>query len=235
VVNISGTTFTINQAADTRPQNQRFVSLLYTNFLARVPDANGFNFYVNGLNNGTLARDQIAAGFFNSAEFNIIERFTAGLYVGILGRDAEFGGWDYQRRNLLSGAFSQIQLLDAFLTSTEYGLKYGFPDNPTFVTEMFNNALNRQPSPAEVNTFVQQLQSGITRDQVAQTILNSPEFQTGALSRLNTFIMYFITLSRNPDQAGANNLINAFNQGLSIQTALGNLISSPEFLALLGP
>jgi hypothetical protein len=36
-------------------------------------------------------------GFLNSLEFNLGGRFVAGLYVGLLDRNAEFGGWQFQR------------------------------------------------------------------------------------------------------------------------------------------
>ncbi len=41
-------------------------------------------------------RSGLASAFLNSEEFNIGGRFSAGLYVGLLNRDAEFGGWLFQ-------------------------------------------------------------------------------------------------------------------------------------------
>src|SRR6185369_5684002 len=117
------------------------------------------------------------------------------------------------RRNLLNGSVTQPILVHAFLNSAEYGLRYGNPDNATFVTLLFTNALQRQPSPGEVAVFVAQLQSGVSRDNVAQTILNAPEFQNGALNRLNAFLMYFTTLSRNPDAGGVAGWIQLLNSG----------------------
>ena len=113
-------------------------------------------------------------------------------------------------------------------------MRYGNPSDATFVTLLFTNALQRQPSPAEVATFVAQLQSGVSRDNVAQTILNAPEFQTGAVNRLNAFLMYFTTLSRNPDAGGVAGWIQLLNSGLTVQQALAGFIGSPEFLLLLG-
>ena len=70
---------------------------------------------------------------------------------------------------------------------------------------------------------------------MAQTILNAPEFQTGAQNRLNAFMMYFSNLSRDPDPAGVAAWQQLLNQGTTVQQALAGFIASPEFLALLGP
>jgi hypothetical protein len=81
---------------------------------------------------------------------------------------------------------------------------------------------------------VAQLQSGVSRDNVAQTILNAPEFQTGRLNRQNAFPMYFTDLSRNPDPAGVAGWIQGLDAGITVQQALAGFIASPEFPTLLG-
>ncbi|MCW5722700.1 MAG: DUF4214 domain-containing protein [Devosia sp.] len=48
--------------------HESFVGLLYRNVLKRGPDGDGFNFWVDGLKNGTLARDAVLVNFSDSAE-----------------------------------------------------------------------------------------------------------------------------------------------------------------------
>lgn len=51
----------------------------------------------------------MVSNFVTSSEFNLGGRFTAGLYVGILARDAGYSGWLFQRNALATGLVSPLQ------------------------------------------------------------------------------------------------------------------------------
>jgi hypothetical protein len=111
---IAGKTFAITQAANTATANQRFVELLYFNCFGRLPSAAERDFQVtNGLR-PPATRADLTVNFFNSAEFNNAGRFVAGLYVGILNRDAEYGGWLFQRNATATLGIPQAALLADF-------------------------------------------------------------------------------------------------------------------------
>ena len=102
--------------------------MCFNNFLAREPGDAGVNFFLPLLNSGTLTRTQMAYNFFGAPEFNAIERFVIGLYYGILGRDPDFYGWDFHRRDLHLGIVTQDTLVTQFLATPEYAARYGNPD-----------------------------------------------------------------------------------------------------------
>ena len=216
-------------------RNQRFVNLLYRNFLGRSPDPGGYSFWLGLLDSGSMSHAQMASAFFNAPEFNVIERFVAGLYVVILGRDAEFGGWHFHRTALRAGLTSQSQLVAAFLTSEEHSLRYGSLSTADFVVTMYRNALGRDPAPGELSAWVAQLAGGGSRAALVQVLLNSPEFQTARLARLNAFLLYAAILSRDPDPGGMAAWVAFLQGGAPLDAAIAGFIGSPEFQAILGP
>jgi len=84
-------------------ENERFVDLMYFGFLGRQPTAAELSAQLAALAGGSLSWTGLALNLFNSAEFNNRGRFAAGVYVGILGRDADYSGWLFQRSALING------------------------------------------------------------------------------------------------------------------------------------
>lgn len=105
-VDINNQTYEITQAGNTLDVDGRFVQLLYFSFLGRLPTTAELNHWVAELNRTSPKRYvDVVLGFLNSQEFALSGRFVAGLYVGILARNAEFRGWIYQRDALSRGWF----------------------------------------------------------------------------------------------------------------------------------
>jgi hypothetical protein len=233
---VNGSALTINQAGSTDAANLRFVYAMFNNFLVREPGQAGVDFFLPLLNSGALGRSQMAYNMFSAAEFNIIERYVIGLYYGILGRDPDYYGWDFHRRNMHLGVVQQDTLARDFLNSAEYALRYGNPTNAGFVLLMYQNALGRTP-PAPDLAYWQGLldNNTATRVQVAQAILNSPEFQQGHSTRQTVFLMHATMLSREPGDFGYQYWIDSLNGGMPLSTAVNAFIFSPEFQIKLGP
>ena len=76
-----------DEYANKNTDNTQFVKDMYQMFFGREPDEEGFNYWLNLLNEGK-ARDSIFAGFANSTEFyNLCDKYgvVAGYYVeGVL-------------------------------------------------------------------------------------------------------------------------------------------------------
>ena len=234
---INGTVVTVNQAGSTDPTNLRYIYVCFNNFLAREPGDAGITFFQPLLDSGSLTKTQMAYNFFGAPEFNAIERFVIGLYYGILGRDPDFYGWDFHRRDLHLGIVTQDTLVTQFLATPEYVARYGSPTNDGFVTLLFQNALGRNPSASDVAAWSTLLTNGtLTRTQVAQSFLNSPEFQTGAQARQTVFLLHATMLSRDPGTVGYTAWLGYFNSpGSSLLAAVNAFVVSPEFQAKLGP
>ena len=106
--------------------NVQFVTLVYQNVLGRAPDQAGLNFWVGHLNAATLTRGQVMLAFSESAENKQGSRnkvFVVQIYVGMLRRSPDQGGFDFWLNALNSGA-SGLNLIQAFLSAAEYRTRF---------------------------------------------------------------------------------------------------------------
>ena len=231
VVQVAGRTFGVTQAAATGTPNERLVGQLYFNFLGRRASTEEIAFHVASLQSG-VTPDALALNFMNTAEFNLGGRFVAGLYVGILARDAEYDGWLFQRNATAAGAVNPVALTSNFLNSAEFGAKFGQLTDAQFATLMYRNILLREPDSAEVTLQVSALCAGTSREAMAHAFLNSPEFQSGTGPRLTAFVLYATLLLRGPSSVELNAALAQLNAGADIQTLIKARVDSVEFANL---
>jgi hypothetical protein len=215
---VGGQPFRVTQAGAAGTPMQRFVRLLYFNFFGRTASDAEVQFQVNS----GLSREQLALNFFNSTEFTLGGRYVAGLYVGLLNRDAEYGGWLFQRDALAAGAIDSTTAARNFLTSPEFSLRFGTLSDSAFVTLMYRQVLLREPTSAEVAFQVAHLNVG--REAIARNMLLSQEFAIGTGPRLTAFLALACLLGREPVAA-------EFSSALALPPAqlLQQVIRSPEF------
>ena len=136
VITAGGQVFTISQPGSVGPYDSRFVAQMYFNFFGRNPSASEVAFHVGALNSG-LAQPDFVMRFLNSPEFNNGGRYVAGVYVGILDRNAEYSGWLFQRNALARGLVTHLQLVSNFIVSAEFTAKFGNLSNEDFVSIMY--------------------------------------------------------------------------------------------------
>lgn len=227
-INVNNQFITVTQSTAALSEVQRFVTLLYFNFLGRYPTQPEIDFQTGAILTGT-ARVDIAQNFFNSPEFNGGGRFIAGLYVGLLRRNAEFNGWLFQRNALATGVVTQDSLVSNFLTSSEFVLQNPSLNDTQFVTLLYQQVLLRNPSPAEVAFYVNALVTGTSRVALATTFLNSPEFRLGTSSQLTAFLFHSTLLGRDPAPAEQLFRQTQLNTGTPVRTILSDFLASPEF------
>jgi hypothetical protein len=227
LIHIAGRTFTLTQLFNPLPPDDRFVTLVYFGFYGRVPTAGESSLQVNALRSG-LSRTDLAVNLFNSDEFNNNGRFISGLYVGIVGRDAEYTGWVFQRDALLNGLVSQNQLVSSFLGSAEYQLKYGNPTNDEFVKLLHRNILRREPTSSELSLYVSQLLAGFSRTQVASSLLNGAEFRQSSGPKLTAFLQYASLLLRDAEQWERDYWANLMTAGMTVRDVFVNFVNSAE-------
>jgi hypothetical protein len=234
VLQISGQQqFTIIQAARVGTEAQRFVDLLYFNFFGRLPTPAERDFQVSqGLNPPNTWADLVIT-FLNSQEFNGGGRFVAGLYVGLLCRDPEYGGWLFQRNALATGMVTPAQAVSNFINAKEYSIKFGLPDKVQFVRLLYKNVLFRQPSPAELDFQVTHLGDFTYRPAFASTFLNTPEFRQGTGPRLTAFLLYATVLLRAPTPAEHNLRASEIAANRPVKAIVQEILASPEFASIL--
>ncbi len=232
-VTVAGQPVTIVQPSMGGTADERFVGQVYFFFLGRMASPAEVAFQVqNGLGAG---RASLAYAFLNSAEFNTYGRFVAGLYVGLLNRDPEFGGWQFQRNALLQGIVSQDQLVSNFLNTAEYQLKYPNQSNEAFVRMLYQQVMLRNATQGEVDFQVSALNSGTSRTTMAKLFLTFPEFQNGRGARLLAFLYYATLLNRDPSSGELAAMTTALSSASPAQqqALMGQILASPEYQALL--
>jgi hypothetical protein len=233
--NVGGATFGVTQSAGVGTPNQRFVGQIYFNILGRLASQSEIDFQASQLAGGTPRADLVWS-FFNSSEFNIGGRFVAGIYVGLLDRNAEYGGWLFQRNALATGAIAapaDRTLVKNFLASQEYMLKFGNPSNDEFARLLYRHILLREASPAEVQFRSGQLASGITRFELASQFLSSDEFRSGTGPRLTAFLLYALLLQRDPTADERALREGQIAGGADVKALIAEILNSTEFNNLL--
>jgi len=233
ILSIAGQPFTITQPGTTELEIRRFVRQMYFNYFGRLPSDAEVDFNVNAINTGVVTRTQLVLNFFNSAEFNAAGRFIAGLYVGILNRNAEYGGWLFIRNALTTGAVQYTDLVNNFLESAEFKLNNPSLTNRQFAALMYRQILLREGTSAELDFMESALAGGLTRVQFATNFLQSTEFQLGTGPRLTTFVLYACLLLRDPISAEFASAISRLTTGTTAGTLVGEILASPEFAASL--
>lgn len=100
-----------------------------------------------------------------------------------------------------------------------------------FVTNLYVNALNRQPDATGLQNWVNQLVSGKTGGaNVAQGIVFSQECINRNLNNdAWVTMLYPAVLGRPADDAGKKNWINQLNSGVTRDQVFYNFVTSPEF------
>jgi hypothetical protein len=206
------------------------VQFSYFAFFGRMPSPAEITFQSsNTLERGT-SRTEFANMFLNTEEFNRGGRFVAGLYVGLLDRDPEYGGWLFQRRALQEGIVDQTALVANFLGSAEYRLKFGNPGKADFVRLLYRYILLREPSQAETDWQAGNLGDGslARRVEMARQILNSAEFRIGTGPRLSAFLLYATLAQRDAAVTERAALAQQITKGVPVGTLIESLLSSAE-------
>jgi hypothetical protein len=116
----------------------------------------------------------------NGAFVPVVDENTAGvarLYEGLLDRAPDLQGLVYWATAAQSGA-SAGAIAQAFLFSPEYQALHTTPlTNAQFVSDLYENALDRAPDTAGLQFWTDALAFGTSRAQVALGIAESPEAQ----------------------------------------------------------
>ncbi|HUN39728.1 MAG TPA: DUF4214 domain-containing protein [Acetobacteraceae bacterium] len=166
--------------------NQAFVAQLYQNMRGTAGDPQGVQTWNAALNAG-VSRSQVALGFADSIESQNDTLSIAGdpsmaeayrLY-GVFDRTPDTAGLDNWTALLESGA-APLQVAQDFVDSTEFAGIYGGMTAQDFVDTLYQNVLHRSADPTGMQSWVGQLNAGISQAQVVLGFTDSLE------NRLNT-------------------------------------------------
>ncbi len=195
---------------------QSVVAELYLDLLGRSADAGGLAGFSGALASGALSVQQIVNAMVNSNEYR--EKLVNDLYVKYLGRNADAGGLAGYVQLLAAGG-TVNQIASSILGSQEFFDKAG-GTNEGFINALYLAVLER-PADALALANLGPLSFGVSRQQIALNILNSPEAATEAVADA-----YELYLGR-PADAGAAGWVNLY---LTDPIAfLVSFLSTPEF------
>jgi hypothetical protein len=214
-------TIVINAVSANPPSagNALFVTKLYTDLLHRAPDETGLVEMITALDAG-MSRTQAALTIEASPEFHALE--VQNLYRTFLHREAEPGGLATFTAFLAAGG-TQEQVTDIILASPEY-LQDAGGTNAGFVAALYHDILHRPADAAGAASWQAGLLAGMTRDQVADAILHSPE--ADALTVQEFFQAY---LHRPADPQGLATFGGLLQSGGTSDQVRADILGSPEY------
>src|SRR5205823_11831779 len=150
----------------------------------------------------------VTQGLLNSTEYQ--SNTAQQLYSVYLHRAADAGGLASVVNALSKGASSD-QVAVVFAGSTEYFQARAGSNNASFLQALYVDALGRPIDGSGQQMFGQALAAGVTRQQVAATLLSSHEYHQVEVGQL--FARY---LKRGADPSGLATFSAALDRGLSV-------------------
>src|SRR5262249_17240707 len=138
------------------------------------------------LENATVTRNELAIQIMTSMEYETDQVDT--LYGQILHRPADPTGQSVFV-NLLSQGGTQQQVEAQLLGSGEFFTNFGGGTNSGFLNALYQDVLKRPIDPPGLQTWGAALQNGMTRTDLAASILASPEYDTDAVQALYQSIL----------------------------------------------
>lgn len=207
--------------------------------LGRAPDIGGLAFWTNTVDGAHGSLTDVANRFATSPEFihnygSLSDiAFVEQLYQNVLNRPGDTGGTQFWQGELASGV-SRGQVLAAFAESPENRtrtLSTAGDKNDAEAYRLYRTALNRTPDQGGQSFWSSTLAQGATASQVAQSFIDSAEFQQkfGALSA-SDFVsaLYQNALHRAGDAGGQQFWTNTVQQGTSRADVLVGFSDSLE-------
>ena len=177
--------------------DEEYLNMLYRVFLDREADAEGRSTWLGLMEQG-LSRDYVFRGFVESPEYTSIcqnygiergtvnltqprdknpnmTRFVNRLYVYVLGRNGETDGLNDWCKALQNKLYTPVQVGDFFVLSDEFKAKN--LSDEEYIKVLYRAYLGREYDEEGLNTWLELLQSGTSRETVLRGFTNSVEFR----------------------------------------------------------
>ncbi len=177
--------------------NSEQIERLYKAMMGRASDPSGKANWMQVMADGASI-DRVAYGFVTSAEFEYlcqtygirpgkltliqnrdknlnVTRFIARFYVKALGRSFDVSGLNNWTGKVLSGQMSLKQVAASFIFSAEFRRKN--VNNTEFVKVLYRTYMGREYDSGGLTNWVNKLNKGVSRESVANSFAESPEFK----------------------------------------------------------
>ena len=159
-----------------QPNASAFVKRQYLDLYGRQPTSSELFYAVAALEDGQSTVAYVA-NLLDGAAYRGRSGGVVRLYQAIFRRLPETGGMTYWVGEYNRGV-SLKRIADLMVRAPEFTTLYGSADNTEFVDLVYDNVLDRSPSPNERAYWVGELSSGArTRGQVMVGFSESPEYK----------------------------------------------------------
>ncbi|NDW01325.1 DUF4214 domain-containing protein [Salipiger sp. PrR002] len=165
------------------------------------------------------------------------------LYQATLDRAPDLQGLVNWSARLISGERELASVAAGFTNSAEFRKTYGALDDRGFVTQLYNNVLDRDPDAGGLAGWTARLEAGMSRAQVVLGFSESAEFKAGTAAAANAFSLgglqqgwsddvfrlYQATLDRAPDLGGLLGWSGRLAEGQAYLGVVNGFVQSAEF------
>jgi hypothetical protein len=163
---------------------------------------------------------------------------VARLYKAAFNRAADNAGLDGWTTQLDDHTIGLSQVAAAFVGSAEFNTDYGKLDNTGFVTRLYQNVLGRAPDAAGLQSWVNALNAGASRQTVLLGFSDSIENKTDTEATIGdkdmgeAYRLYRAALHRAPDPAGLAGWTSQLDSGVSEAQVAQGFVNSAEFQSI---
>lgn len=233
---------------------ENFVERAYSEILNRESDADGKNYWVNGINSGKQSGASIIANFIHSQEYRERNKsdadYVEDLYKSCLGRNSDPDGKDFWIQQLASGK-TRDEVMAGFINSKEYsqicdvyGINRGTAEKNgtitynsgvrTFVENNYNGVLSRHSETEGAEFWSKQIiDKGMTVDAFKECSIcffHSKEFLEKNYNN-EQFVdtLYHTFLRREPDADGKAFWLAKMEIGMTRDEVIDGFVNSKEF------
>jgi photosystem II stability/assembly factor-like uncharacterized protein len=208
-----------------------WLTSLYSKLLGRAPDSAGFSSQLTNILSSYQPQRLAEATTMNtSTEYRT--NLVISLYQTYLRRLPSPTEISARVAQLASGTTDE-QLISSLVSSLEYyqNPKLGNSDNATWLNQAYLDILGRARDSAGSQGFLNGLNNGsLTRGQVADALLGSPEYHQHLITQL--FSTY---LGRSPAPQETTTYLNAIAAGATDEQLAAQITSSDEYFQRTHP
>jgi len=208
--------------------NTEFVKMVYRDFLNREADQGGLDYWVNGIDAGTLTKAECVEAFLQSAEFGGNVSPVTRLYFAYFLRIPDYIGLMYWIGQYEAGA-SLNSISETFAQSAEFIATYGSLTNSEFVSLVYNNVLERTPDQAGLDYWTGLLDGGMSRGAAMTGFSESAEYLASSASEIYVTMTYIGLLRRSPDQSGYDYWVGVLDGGNSGLGLIDGFLAAQEY------
>jgi hypothetical protein len=197
-----------------------YLSALYVDVLGRTGEGGGLGYWGSEIMAGNLTTDDVAHNFLTSPEN--VRKTINNFYQTFLGREADAAGQAYWTSQIIGG--DEADVVAAFFTSPEFAA--GHVSDASFVDALYERLLDRPADAAGRSFYLDELDGGLSRDDLARQFARSQERYRGLVESF-----YHDYLGRDGDESGMDFYVSELQNGaIDLRQLAENFLTSDEYV-----